>query len=200
DLQSAQEALLWDEDAQFYKHVMRDDNFEHTKLVDREQIGFVPWYFHMAPEENSAAWEQLLDPQGFKAQYGPTTVERRSPWFMHEAEDGCCRWDGPSWPYSTSQTLTALGNLLADYPAQDYIDAGDFTGLLHDYAMTQRKNGQPYVAEAHHPDENRWLYDGFGHSEDYNHSTFNDIVLGSLIRIKGQSDDTVRIAPQVSAD
>ncbi|WP_448808932.1 MGH1-like glycoside hydrolase domain-containing protein [Agromyces bauzanensis] len=196
-LRAAQEAVLWDDDGQFYKHVMRDDNPDHAKLADREEIGFIPWYFHMAPADHDAAWAQLLDPQGFKAPYGPTTVERRSPWFMHEAENGCCRWDGPSWPYATSQTLTALGNLLADYPDQDYVDADDFAGLLHDYAMTQRKNGRPYTAEAHHPDEDRWLYDGFGHSEDYNHSTFNDLVLGSLIGIKGQEGDTVRIAPQV---
>lgn len=197
NLQTAQETLLWDTDDQFYKHVMRDNNLNNEQLADREQIGFIPWYFNMAPAENAVAWAQLLDPDGFKATYGPTTVEKRSEWYMHEAENGCCRWDGPSWPYATSQTLTALGNLLADYPPQEYVDANDFTGLLHDYAMTQRKNGQPYVAEAHHPDGDRWMYDGVGHSEDYNHSTFNDIVLGSLIGIKGQDDDTVRIAPQV---
>jgi hypothetical protein len=199
NLQAAQEKYLWDADSEFYKHVMRDDNPNNAQIVDREQIGFIPWYFHMAPAANDASWAQLLDPQGFKAAYGPTTVERRSPWFMFEA-GSCCRWDGPSWPYATSQTLTAAGNLLADYPAQDYVTADDFTGLVHDYAMTQRKNGQPYVAEAHHPDEDRWIYDGANHSEDYNHSTFNDIVLGSLIGIKGQDDDSVRIAPQTSSD
>ncbi len=196
-LKAAQEAHLWDADAQFYKHVMRDGNPSNTKIADREEIGFIPWYFHMAPAENDDAWAQLLDPQGFKAPFGPTTVERRSPWFMHDALNGCCRWDGPSWPYATSQTLTAAGNLLADYPAQPYLNAADFTGLVHDYALTQRKNGKPYVAEAHHPDEDRWIYDGVGSSDDYNHSTFNDIVLGSLIGIKGEDDGTVRIAPQV---
>ena len=199
-LQAAQEKYLWDQSAQFYKHVMRDGNPHNTKIVDREEIGYVPWYFHMAPAENDAAWSQLLDPQGFKADFGPTTVERRSPYFMKDAEDGCCRWSGPSWPYATSQTLTALGNLLTDYPAQDHVDAGDFTRLLHEYALTQRKNGEPYVAEAHHPDEDRWLYDGINHSEDYNHSTFNDIVLSTLVGIRAQESASVRIDPQVAAD
>ncbi|WP_201766227.1 MGH1-like glycoside hydrolase domain-containing protein [Leifsonia xyli] len=102
-LRTAQEALLWDPEDKFYKHVMRDGNPGLARIADREQIGFVPWYFGMAPAENTVAWEQLLDPQGFKARFGPTTVERRSPWYLHEAAN-CCRWDDPSWPYATSQT------------------------------------------------------------------------------------------------
>ncbi|USX53413.1 discoidin domain-containing protein [Lentzea sp. HUAS12] len=194
-LKANQEKWLWDDAGKFYKHVMRDDNPNRAKLADRESIGFVPWYFHMPPAANSAAWAQLTDPQGFAAAYGPTTAERRSPWFMKDALNGCCRWNGPSWPYATSQTLTALANLLIDYPAQPYVDRDDYLSVLRGYALTQRKNGQPYVAEAHHPDENRWIYDGKGHSEDYNHSTFNDNVLSGLLGIRPQLGDTVRIAP-----
>ncbi|MDX8033336.1 discoidin domain-containing protein [Lentzea sp. BCCO 10_0856] len=196
-LKANQERWLWDATGKFYKHVMRDDNPGRTKLADRESIGFVPWYFHMAPAGNSAAWAQLTDPQGFAAPYGPTTAERRSPWFMRDALNGCCRWNGPSWPYATSQTLTALANLLIDYPSQPYIDRDDYLAVLRGYALTQRKNGEPYVAEAHHPDENRWLYDGKGHSEDYNHSTFNDNVLSGLLGIRPALGNTVSIAPLV---
>lgn len=194
-LRAAQERWLWDADEQFYKHVMRDGNPAHEKLNDREQIGFIPWYFHMAPARNAAAWAQLTDPSGFAAPYGPTTVERRSEWFMHDALLGCCRWSGPSWPYATSQTLTGLANLLLDYPAQPYVDRGDFYDVLRGYALSQRKDRRPYVAEAHHPDEDRWLYDARNHSEDYNHSTFNDIVLSGLLGIRPQQGEKVRIAP-----
>ncbi|WP_432826808.1 MGH1-like glycoside hydrolase domain-containing protein [Dactylosporangium sp. CA-092794] len=194
------EKYLWDPASSFYKHVMRDGNPSLAPVADREEIGFIPWYFHMAPAQDAAAWAQLTDPQGFAAPYGPTTTERRSPWFMHQALDGCCHWDGPSWPYATSQTLTALANELIDYPAQPYVDRDDFYSVLRGYALTQRKNGRPYVAEAHHPDEDRWIYDGRGHSEDYNHSTFNDIVLSGLLGIRPQPDDSVRISPLVPAD
>ncbi len=196
-IQANQERYLWDSGDQFYKHVMRDGNPARTKIDDREQIGFVPWYFHMAPAGNSAAWAQLTDPAGFKARFGPTTVERRSPWFMHDAFLGCCRWSGPSWPYATSQTLTALANLLIDYPAQPFVGKQDYYDLLRGYALTQRKNGQPYVAEAHHPDEDRWLYDARDHSEDYNHSTFNDLVLSGLLGIRPRQGDQVRLSPLV---
>ncbi|MFF1607705.1 discoidin domain-containing protein [Amycolatopsis sp. NPDC058278] len=196
-LQANQDRVLWDGGDRFYKHVMRDGNPARTKIADREEMGYVPWYFHMAPAGASAAWAQVTDPAGFAAPFGPTTVERRSPWFMHDALQGCCRWSGPSWPYATSQTLTALANLLTDYPPQPYVSAQDYYALLRGYALTQRKNGLPYVAEAHHPDEDRWLYDSPGHSEDYNHSTFDDLVLSGLLGIRPQQGDHVRLAPLV---
>ncbi|QKV80130.1 discoidin domain-containing protein [Amycolatopsis sp. Hca4] len=198
-LQANQDRVLWDSGDAFYKHVMRDGNPARTKIADREEMGFVPWYFHMAPAGAAAAWAQLTDPAGFAAPFGPTTVERRSPWFMHDAAAGCCRWSGPSWPYATSQTLTALANLLTDYPPQPYVSTQDYYALLRGYALTQRKNGVPYVAEAHHPDEDRWLYDSRGHSEDYNHSTFDDLVLSGLLGIRPQQGDHVRLAPLVPA-
>lgn len=196
-LRTNQEKVLWDPATSFYKHVMRDGNPSRVRITDREQMGFIPWYFHMAPAANAAAWAQLTDPRGFAATFGPTTTERRSPWFMHQALDGCCRWNGPSWPFATSQTLTALANQLIDYPAQSHVDRQDFFDLLRGYALTQRKDGQPYVAEAHHPDENRWIYDGRNHSEDYNHSTFNDIVLSGLLGIRPRGGDSVELAPLV---
>ncbi|GID29353.1 MGH1-like glycoside hydrolase domain-containing protein [Paractinoplanes brasiliensis] len=191
-LKTATDRVMWD--GSFYKHVMKGQD---TRLADREQIGFIPWYFGMPSADKSVAWAQLTDPQGFAAPFGPTTTERRSRWFMHEALNGCCRWDGPSWPFATSQTLTALANQLLDHPAQPYVNRDDYTAILRGYALTQRKNGQPYVAEAHHPDEDRWIYDGAGHSEDYNHSTFTDLVLSGLLGIRPQPDNTVRVAPLV---
>jgi Mannosylglycerate hydrolase MGH1-like glycoside hydrolase domain len=41
-LQRAQDMYLWDPSTNFYKHVMRDNNPGLTKIVDREEIGFVP--------------------------------------------------------------------------------------------------------------------------------------------------------------
>ncbi len=197
DLLANQQRWLWESGAGFYKHVMRDGNPARAKLPDREEFGFVPWALSVAPPEHAVAWRHLLDPEGFAAEFGPTTVERRSHWFMHQAAEGCCRWDGPSWPYATSQTLTGLANLLIDYPAQPYVGADEYYRLLEGYARTQYKDGHPYVAEAHHPDRPVWIYDTPGHSEDYNHSTFNDLVLSGLLGIRPQADDTVRISPLV---
>jgi hypothetical protein len=159
----------------------------------------------MPAASDSAAWSQLMDPQGFYAPYGPTTLEQRSPPYMYDAytpgagDGGCCHWDGPSWPYATSQTLTGLANLLDDYPAQGYITAADYDTLLDDYAATQLKNGSPYVAEAHDPSSPTWIYDGYDHSEDYNHSTFNDLVISGLMGLRPQPGNTLVIKPLVPA-
>ncbi|MGW0521919.1 discoidin domain-containing protein [Crossiella sp. NPDC003009] len=200
ELSAAQEKWLWDSNSAFYKHVMRDDNPDRRKIADREQIGFVPWAFHTAPAANAPAWAQLTDPQGFDAPYGPPTVERRSRWFMHEADQGCCRWDGPSWPYATSQTLTGLANLLIDYPRQSFVDKDDYYTALRRYALTQYKNGRPHVAEAHHPDRPQWMYDTPGHSQDYNHSTYTDLVLSGLLGVRPQLDSSVLLHPLTPAD
>jgi F5/8 type C domain len=196
-LQQAQDQHLWDSSTDFYKHVMLDNNPDLIKIVDREEIGFVPWMFEMPAPNRSVAWTELLDPQGFFSDFSTTTVERRSPWFMYQAASGCCHWDGPVWPYATSQTLNGMANLLIDYPPQTYVTKQDYYNVLSAYAFAQQKNGQPYVAEAHDPDQAFWIYDTPNHSEDYNHSTFNDLVLSGLLGIRPQLTDTLVINPLV---
>jgi len=52
---------------------------------------------------------------------------------------------------ATSQTLTGMANLLDDYPAQPTVTAANYYRQLRTYALTQYRNGQPYVAETHAP-------------------------------------------------
>jgi hypothetical protein len=193
-LQTAMQATLWDTGLQFFMHLARDDNPTDALLTTREIMGYVPWMFNMPQASGIVAFSQLLDTQGFAATYGPTTTERRSQWFMYEAS-ACCHWDGPSWPYATSQVLMAVENVLNDYPPQSYISAADYVALLGQYAATQSKNGQAYVAEAHDPDTEDWIYDSEDHSEDYNHSTFVDNIIAGLIGLRAQPDNTIVINP-----
>lgn len=194
-LQTALQKHLWDNNSKFYKHRARDDNPSGALLGTREIMGYLPWAFNMPNDESRlVAFTQLTDSQGFSAKYGPTTAERRSKWFMYEAQN-CCRWDGPSWPFATAQTLTAVENVLNNYPAQNYITSSDYFDMIQRYAKTQYKNGKPYFAEAHHPDTDKWIYDGENHSEDYNHSTFIDNVLAGLIGLRAQADDSIVVNP-----
>jgi hypothetical protein len=80
-------------------------------------------------------------------------------------------------------------------PAQPYVSRADYVAALRTYARTQTKNGKPYVAEAHHPDDPTWIYDGFNHSEDHLHSSFTDLVINGLIGVRPQPGDKVRVAP-----
>ncbi len=198
-IKNAMQKYLWDPQRKFYYAVARDNNPNLTKLDTREEIGFIPWAFDAALPQDAAAWGQLFDPQGFAAPFGPTTAERRSPVFLKDA-GGCCRWDGPSWPFATSQTLTGMANLLNDYPAQKVVTANDYAAQLHTYAATQYKNGKPYVAEAHSADTDQWIYDGNNHSEDYNHSTYVDPVLSGLMGIRPSTGDELTINPLTPAN
>ena len=190
-LQTAMHQYLWDPNRSFYYHMNRDNNPSNTLLDTREEQGFVPWMFGAALPSDASAMGQLLDPAGFSTAYGPPTAEKRSRWYMYEASTGCCHWDGPSWPFETSQTLTGLANLLIDYPAQSTVNANDYVNLLHTYANTQFNNGVPYVGQAHDPDNNNWIYEG----TDYNHSSYVDNVISGFIGLRGQPDNSLVISP-----
>jgi hypothetical protein len=192
-LRSSMQKWLWDPARQFFYHMARDNNPNHQLVSSREEMGFVPWMFDMPQPSDSVAWQQITDTQGFAAPYGPTTVERRSRWFMYQASQGCCHWDGPSWPYETSQTLTGLANLLDVYPSQPYVTKADYDALLRDYALSQYQDGQSYLGQAHDPDNPVWMYSG----DDYNHSSFNDLVISGLIGLRPQARGALQVKPLV---
>ncbi|SEL76342.1 protein of unknown function [Stigmatella aurantiaca] len=193
---------LWDPSRKFFFHMMRNNQAQNypypegTLLDGREHFGFVPWYFNMPDPAYSEAWTALMDPQGFAATYGPTTAERRHRLFMKDAMAGCCRWSGVSWPFATSQVITAMANLLNNY-SQPYVTRDDYFKVLKGYTVSQYKNGRPYVAEALHPDTGQWIYDGVGHSEHYNHSSYNDLVISGLVGIRPRADNTFEVNPLV---
>ena len=204
-LRARMDAELWDPAREFYFHMMTRNSEqayphpEGTLLDGREQMGLVPWYFNMPGPERAGAWRALLDPQGFAAPFGPTTAEQRHRLYLHDASAGCCRWDGPSWPFATSQTLTAMANLLAR-GEQSVVTKDDYVRLLSVYARAQHKGGAPYVAEALDPHTGVWTYDAHNHSEHYNHSTFGDLVITGLIGLRPRADDRLELHPLAPDD
>jgi hypothetical protein len=181
---------LWDANAQFFKTLPRGVG---KKLTDvRELVGFVPWYFELPDPGYELAWKQLNDPGGFSAPFGPTTAERRHPRFM-ENQNHDCLWNGPSWPYATTQTLVALANLLHDYK-QEIVGTKDYLALLQAYARSQHKDGKPWVAENLDPLTGKWIVDQ-SRSADYNHSGFADLVITGLVGLRPRADDILEVHP-----
>lgn len=159
----------------------------------REEIGYVPWQFHLPDKGFEAAWKFLMDPNYFYADHGPSTVERNDPLFL--LQKSCCWWSGQSWPYATTQTLKAMANLLQDYD-QHFVTRDDYFKLLRIFALSHRKNGKPYLAEAMHPDTGSFEgHDGYNHSEHYFHSGFCDLVITGLIGLKTRDDDVIELDP-----
>ncbi|MEW2116376.1 RICIN domain-containing protein [Streptomyces sp. NPDC005474] len=172
----------------------------------------------------TGAWQKFSDSQAVTVQVpmkaGANTLKfakgtsfaeldriTANPYFDYQAipavqkrdDANCCHWNGPSWPYQTSQVLTGMANLLQDYPAQSYVTKADYATMLAQFADLQHKDGKPYVAEAANGDTGDWIYDGQNFSENYNHSSFNDLVLTGLLGIKPQADNTMVLKPLIPA-
>ena len=168
-------------------------------------VGYFPWIYNI-PDDNapdcpkkdySKAWEFLMDPEYFYGEYGPTTAERHDPWF--KVIYGECRWNGGSWPFATCKVLEAAANLITSYKHQRYFAKKEYLELLKNYALTQYKDGRPYVAESHDPDTDRWTVDREAGSH-YFHSTYVDNIITGLVGIKPSTDDVLRIVPLIPED
>jgi hypothetical protein len=109
---------------------------------------------------------------------------------------GKCEWDGPVWPFATSQTLTALASLLNGYQ-QHSMTRDVYFDALKTYAKSQQKDGKPYVGEYQHPETGAWLKGDNPRSRFYNHSTFCDLVINDLVGLRPRADDRVEVNPLV---
>jgi len=210
-LRALVEDRLWDETREFYETIPKGGNHEWVDV--REEIGYVPWYFSLPLPGHEAAWKQLIDVEGFKAPFGPTTAERRNPRFMF-ANPHECLWNGPSWPFATSQTLTAMANLLNNYK-QTYVGRQDYLSLLRTYTKSQHlklPGGRtiPWIDEDLDPFKGNWisrdmLYQmtpgqqaakgGKDRGRDYNHSTYNDLVITGMVGLRPRQDNRVEVNP-----
>jgi len=208
---------LWDDDAKFFKTLAR----KSEQLVDvRELHGYVPWYFNLPDAGYEEAWKQLMDPKGFYAPFGPTTAEQRHPKFSVSYQGHECQWNGPSWPFATTQTLVGLANLLNNYN-QDAISKSDYFEALKIYTKShqlKREDGRivPWIDENLNPHTGDWLsrtrlkswrdgtWDagkgGKERGKDYNHSSYCDLIISGLVGLRPRPDDVVEVNPLVDAD
>ncbi len=204
---------LWDKDAEFFKVLSRK---EGQVLCDaRELHGYTPWYFNLAGTEYAQAWKYLMDPVHFYAPYGPTTAEQCNPGFKISYEGHECQWNGPSWPFATSITLTGLANLL-NTQKQDYISKNDYFKLLQIYTKCHhltKDDGTvvPWIDENINPFTGDWISrtrlktwenstwskgkGGIERGKDYNHSTYCDLIISGLIGIRPQEGDVLVVNP-----
>jgi hypothetical protein len=195
-IKKAVQEILWDPDAKFFKLQWPDGYLSSF----REEIGFVPWYFGLPDKDKGyeVAWAQLLSVDGFSASYGITTAERRAPGFRTHGSGHSCEWDGAVWPFSTAHTLTALANVLNDYP-QTAITKDNYFDALQTYAASQHKDGQPYIGEYLDETTGAWLRNDLERGRHYNHSTYCDLVINGLIGLRPQADQSVVVNPLVPA-
>jgi hypothetical protein len=180
---------LWNDSHIFFEVLKEAD----TSANVREETGFIPWYFNMPDEKYTAAWKWVNDPKTFCAPFGITTADRSHPQFRTH---GCCKceWDGAVWPFATSQTLTAMANLLNNYK-QNVVADSNYFDLLETYVESQYYRGRPYVGEYLDEKTGFWLKGDEERSRYYNHSTFNDLIITGLVGLRPRADNTIEVHP-----
>lgn len=184
------QSLLWNPNHEFFE--VRKEQGDTLANV-REEIGFIPWYFNMPDSSYNVAWKWLMDKKTFCAPFGITTADRSHPQFRTH---GCCNceWDGAVWPFATSQTLTAMANLLNNYQ-QNYVADSNYFSLLNTYVESQYYRGRPYIGEYLDEKTGYWLKGDEERSRYYNHSTFNDLVITGLVGLRPRADNTIEVNP-----
>jgi hypothetical protein len=140
----------------------------------------------------------MKDAGGFDAPFGLTTAERRAPGFRTHGSGHGCEWDGAVWPFSTAQTLTAMANVLNDYP-QNEIGKEDYLRALQVYAKSQHMDGKPYIGEYLDEKTGEWLRTDKERGRSYNHSTFCDLIIAGLVGVHPAEGDTLAVRPLAPA-
>ena len=193
-------ARLWNDNIGMFGVISE----EGEKRNVREQVGYIPWMYGIPYEGKDGCFTYLLDKTCFLAPCGLRTADASHPeyrkHFNHE-----CLWNGPVWPFATSQTLTALIAYLQTQQ-QTTITADDFMSLLLTYAYSQRDtDGTPWLDENMDPDKGIWLareilrkqadYELKDRGRHYNHSTFIDLVMTGICGICPSEGNKLTIRP-----
>ena len=158
----------------------------------KEEIGYTPFYFDIPEEKHNIAWKYLMDEKVFLAPYGITTADMSHPLFKYDFNH-MCLWNGPVWPFATSQTLTGLAKTLRKQGKMP-IGKAEYCKLLQQYAQSQyiTLDGvkRPWIDEDLDGETGAWIARDWMYERDlpykdrgidYNHSTFIDLILGGLV-------------------
>ena len=211
---------LWNKDLNFFTVLPKNYVDTDSPLNIRELIGYVPWYFNLPDDkiEYATAWQKIKDTIGFAAPIGLTVTERSHPYFQISYKGHECQWNGPSWPFATTQTLKALANHINNYTNHQMVSKKDYYELLLQYAKSHKRTNQKgetlnWIDENLNPFTGDWIsrtrlqtWDngtwssekgGVERGKDYNHSGFCDLVISDLLGLKPQIDGSIKLKPMV---
>ncbi|OQO04307.1 hypothetical protein B0A48_10918 [Cryoendolithus antarcticus] len=173
----------------------------------RELVGFVPWMFGMPDDtaQYSAAWKHILSTNELLGAYGLRTNEPSFQYYMRQYRyDGAtglreCQWNGPVWPFQTTQVLLAQANVLNDYIHQT-INTSTYMSTLRTYANLHYLPGTTTLdlQEDYEPDKPGPIV-GLPRSHHYFHSGFIDVIISGLVGIRPQANDSIVLNPLVDS-
>ena len=211
---------LWNKDLNFFTVLPKNYVDTDSPLNIRELIGYVPWYFNLPDDkiQYATAWQKIKDTIGFAAPIGLTVTERSHPYFQISYKGHECQWNGPSWPFATTQTLKALANHLNYYTNHQMVSKKDYYELLLQYAKSHKRTNHKgetlnWIDENLNPFTGDWIsrtrlqtWDngtwssekgGVERGKDYNHSGFCDLIISDLLGLKPQIDGSIKLKPMI---
>jgi hypothetical protein len=202
-LRSTIEQNLWNDSLQYFSDRFKVNN-QYVHYWDfirgRELAGMIPWYFNLPADTKTfnAAWKHVLDTTQLLGKFGLRTNEPSYQYYFKQfvffqGQRGS-QWNGPSWPYQTSQVITGMANFLNNYN-QDVVTSSDYVKLLRLFAQQHYlPGGKINLVENYDPNLGGPIVYYYW-SNHYNHSSFNNLVITGLCGIRPSDSDTLTINP-----
>jgi hypothetical protein len=198
---------LWNDSLQHFCDRFKVNNlYVHywNFIRGRELAGMVPWYFNLPSNDGrfNNSWKHVIDTGQLSGPYGFRTNEPSYQYYFKllafYGGKPSSQWNGPSWPYQSSQTLTGMANFLNNYQ-QDVISSKDYLKLLRLYTKQHYlPNGKINLVENYDPDKGGpivfWYW-----SNHYLHSTYNNLIISGLCGIRPSAEDTLSVHPLVDS-
>ncbi len=172
----------------------------------RELVSYVPWAFNLPDNNNKfiAAWNHLTDTTQLMGKYGLRTNEPSYQYYMkqyrYDQPSGRkeCQWNGPSWPFQTSQVLLGMANVLNNYD-QNIVSVDKYLKVLKKYTQQHYiKTGELNIIEDYDPDNGGPIVNLDQRSEHYNHSEYNDLIITGLCGLRPGAGNMLQINPLVN--
>ncbi|WP_338466171.1 discoidin domain-containing protein [Novosphingobium sp. ZN18A2] len=166
----------------------------------RELVGYLPWTFDLAPDSAryATAWSHLLDPASLAGAHGMRTVEKSYEYYMRQyrylGTAPECQWNGPVWPYQTTQVLTGMANLLDHYNETGPVTRSTWMRLLRQYTALHFQAGRFDLEEDYDPATGKPIV-GLPRSHHYFHSGYIDLIMTGLVGIRPRADDVLEVDP-----
>jgi hypothetical protein len=196
---------LWNDSLQHFTDRFKQNNqYVHywNFIRGRELAGMIPWYFNLPDDDlkYNIAWTHVTDTSRLLGAYGFRTNEPSYQYYFKQfviymGQRGS-QWNGPSWPYQTSQVLTGMANFLNNYQ-QHVITNADYIRSLRLFAQQHfLPNGKLDLVENYDPNVGGPIVYYYW-SNHYNHSSFNNLVITGLCGIRPSNSDTLIVNPLV---
>ena len=204
-LKSLVEQNLWNDSLQHFIDRLKMNN-EYVHYWDfirgRELAGYAPWYFDLPSGDKKYhdSWKHLLDTNRLLGAHGLRTNEPSYQYYFKQFvfADGKpgSQWNGPSWPYQTSQAITGMTNFLNDYK-QEAVTNSDYLKILRLFTKQHYlPDGKINLVENYDPNFGGPIVHYYW-SNHYNHSTFNNLVISGLCGIRPLAGDSLTINPLI---